>query len=164
MLQVLWEQGFIDVNNLKQYTIEGQKDAFGNLQQHTSLKYLLGNCTGFEEKELMLQSIGSTLGVTIDRTPKCHCKLAGEGIEYSWGCTKNAFWLMPLSTKRKKETSWETVRKCLMQDVLTTERVGSFCEEPVSIFVHIMHCIKGYHWQIKWIQHPKEPKWQCQSK
>ncbi len=41
MLQVLWEQGFINVNNLKQYTVDGRNDAFGNLQYHTSLKYLL---------------------------------------------------------------------------------------------------------------------------
>jgi hypothetical protein len=78
-----------------------------------SLKYLLGNCTDFEEEELMLQSIGSALGVSIDWTPKCQCKLAGEGIEYSWGCAKNACWLMPLRTKRKKETFQKTVRKCL---------------------------------------------------
>jgi hypothetical protein len=31
MLQVLWEQGFFDVDNLKQYTVDGRKDAFGNL-------------------------------------------------------------------------------------------------------------------------------------
>jgi len=72
----------------------------------------LGNCTDFEEEESMLQSISSTLGVSIDQTPKCHCKLAGEGIEYSWGCAKNAYRLMPLSIKRKKETFQETVRKC----------------------------------------------------
>ncbi len=27
-------------------------------------------------------------GVVVDRTPKCHCKIAGEGIEYSWGLAK----------------------------------------------------------------------------
>jgi len=86
----------------------------------------LGNCTDFEEEESMLQSIGSTLGVSIDRTPKCHCKLAGKGIEYSWGCAKNAYRLMPLSIKRKKETFWETVKKCLRHDVLTTEWVRQF--------------------------------------
>ena len=87
---------------------------------------MLGNCTDFEEEESMLQSIGSALGATIDRTLKCHCELAGEGIEYSWGCSKNAYRLMPLSTKRKKETFRETVRRCLTQDVLTKERVRKF--------------------------------------
>jgi hypothetical protein len=58
MLQVLWEQGFLDIDNLKQYTVDGQKDAFGSLQHETSLKYLLINCTDFEEEELMLKSVG----------------------------------------------------------------------------------------------------------
>jgi hypothetical protein len=39
----------------------------------------------------MLQSIGQILGVVVDRTPKCHCKIAGEGIEYSWGLAKNHY-------------------------------------------------------------------------
>ena len=31
MLQILWECGFINRNNLNQYTIDGRKDAFGIL-------------------------------------------------------------------------------------------------------------------------------------
>jgi hypothetical protein len=101
----------------------------------------LGNCTDFEEEESMLQSIGSTLGVSIDQTPKCHCKLAGEGIEYSWGCAKNAYQLMPLSIERKKETFWETDRKCLRHDVLTTEWVRKFsrrAREYICVY-HALH-------------------------
>ncbi len=60
-----------------------KKDAFGNLQHETSLRYLLGNCTNFEEEESMLESVGHALGVSIDWAPKCHCELAGEGIKYS---------------------------------------------------------------------------------
>ncbi len=36
--QVLWERGLIDPNNLNQYSMDGQKDQFGVLQPHTSLK------------------------------------------------------------------------------------------------------------------------------
>ena len=78
-----------------------------------ALKYLLGNCTDFEEEESLLQAMGRKLGVTVNQTPKCHCELAGEGIEYSWGCTKNAYHQKPLSDKRSKEKFRETVRKCL---------------------------------------------------
>jgi len=39
----------------------------------------------------MLQSIGQSLGVVVDRTPKCHCWIAGEGIVYSWGLEKNNY-------------------------------------------------------------------------
>jgi len=39
----------------------------------------------------MLQSIACDLGVRIDRTPKCHCELAGDGIAYAWTCSKNKY-------------------------------------------------------------------------
>jgi hypothetical protein len=40
----------------------------------------------FIEEETLLQYHGRQLGVIIDRTPKCHPEMAGEGIEYNWGC------------------------------------------------------------------------------
>jgi hypothetical protein len=126
MLQVLWERGFIDVTNINQYTVGGRKDEMGVLQTETSLKFLLGNCLDFEEEESLLQSKGRILGAKIDRTPKCHCELAGEGIEYSWGCAKNYFRQQPLKDKRKKENFRNTVRKCISEEYLTRERVRKF--------------------------------------
>jgi len=126
MLQVLWERGFIDEKNLNQYTVTGRKDEMGILQPETSLKFLLGNCLDFEEEESLLQSKGRILGAKIDRTPKCHCELAGEGIEYSWGCAKNFFRQQPLKDKRKKENFRNTVRKCMSEDTLSRERVRKF--------------------------------------
>ncbi len=110
MLQVAWERGLIDETNVALYTVPGCKDEMGILQHHTSLKFLLGNCTDFVEEEMLLQSKGSALGVLVDRTPKCRCELAGEGIEYLWGCTKNFYRQQPLKDKRKKESFRITVR------------------------------------------------------
>ena len=126
MLQILWERGWIDVRNLASYTVSGKKNELGVLEANTSLKQLLGSCRDFEEEESLLQSQGRSLGVTVDRTPKCHCELAGEGIEYSWGCAKNYYRQRPISEKRKKENFRNTVRACLSNDVLTTERVRTF--------------------------------------
>ena len=120
MLQILWEQGFIDIDNLKMYTIDGKKDAYGVSQPEMSLEYLLGNCKDFEEEESLLQVMGRKMGVAIDRMPKCHCELAGEGIEYSWGWAKNLYHQKPLSEKKRKEKFRDTVRQCLSRDVLTT--------------------------------------------
>jgi hypothetical protein len=39
----------------------------------------------------------------MDRTPKCHCELAGEGIEYAWGCAKNHYRRQPLKDKRARQ-------------------------------------------------------------
>ncbi len=59
-----------------------KKDALGSTINKMSLKYLLGNCNNFINEESMLQCYGRLMGVTVDRAPKCHCEMAGEGIEY----------------------------------------------------------------------------------
>jgi hypothetical protein len=128
LLQILWERGFIDVNNLSAYTVDGRKDAYGVVQKETSLKHLMSNCTDFEEEESLLQALSQQMGVMIDRTPKCHCKMAGKGVDYSWGCTKNAYRAKPIGEKRGKEKYRNTVRSCLSQYVLSTERVGKFSQ------------------------------------
>jgi hypothetical protein len=66
------------------------------------------------------------MGVLVDRTPKCHCELAGEGIEYSWGCSKNYYRSLPLKEKKTKELFKTSVRKCLSREVITTNPVRSF--------------------------------------
>jgi hypothetical protein len=81
------------------------KGYFWCSQPTTSLKYLLSSCKDFEEEKLLLQSMGRKMGVLVDRTPKCHCKLAGEGIDYVWGCSKNYYRRLPLKEKNQKKTS-----------------------------------------------------------
>ena len=48
---------------------------------------------------------------------------------------------MPLSIERKKETFWETDRKCLRHDVLTTERVRKFSQRACEYICayHALH-------------------------
>ena len=50
----------------------------------------------------MLQHVGDKLGVTIDRTPKCHPEMAGEGIEYIWGIIKTKYRTIPFNKKKSK--------------------------------------------------------------
>ena len=47
MMQVLWEHGYIDETHLKQYTVNGKKDAYGVIDLSTSLKNIVANCTDF---------------------------------------------------------------------------------------------------------------------
>jgi hypothetical protein len=54
--------------------------------------------------------------VKVEQTPKCHPKIAGEGIEYDWGCGKGVYHRLPLSQKRTKEKFWESVKECLDSD------------------------------------------------
>ena len=83
LLRVLWERGFINTSKLSDYMLNGRQDAFG-----MSLKFLMSNCQDFEEEESQLQSMRCAMGLFVNRMPKYHCEVAGEGIEYSWGCSK----------------------------------------------------------------------------
>ncbi len=60
----------------------------GLIRTGTSLLELVANYSDFENEDTMLQTKGQEMGVLVDRTPKCHCELAGEGMEYSWGALK----------------------------------------------------------------------------
>jgi hypothetical protein len=128
LLQVCWEHGLLDPNKKidKAYTVNGRKDALGILNLDYSLKSLLGSCVDFDEEETMLQSMGRKMGALIDRTPKCHPELAGEGIEYSWGCAKNYYQRLPLEENRKKEKFLGSVRKSMSKEVLSQERRVKF--------------------------------------
>jgi hypothetical protein len=131
MLQILWERGFINTEQggkqaYNAYSIKGYKDQFGNCRLDTSLKELIACLRDFEEEETMLQSIACRLGVHVDRTPKCHCKIAGEGIEYAWACAKNKYRIILLENKRGKENFISSVRLSTSRDMLTRERVQKF--------------------------------------
>ena len=107
MLQILWERGFIDpavdANKAEKYfTNDGKKDAFGNLIEGTSLRKMVKELFDFVEEETLLQYHARLLGVIVDRTPKCHPEIAGEGVEYSWGCAKGTYRRLPFAEKKRK--------------------------------------------------------------
>ena len=127
MLQVLWERGFIDGSKSeKYYTLEGRKDQFGNVDPTTSVKMLMERQMDFVEEETLLQYHGQQLGVIIDRTPKCHPEMAGEGIEYNWGCAKGFYRRLPITGKKTKAKFRESVQKSISRNIMTTERQRMF--------------------------------------
>jgi hypothetical protein len=133
MLQILWERGFIDTaaktpqEAAEFYTVNGRKDAFGNILENTSLKKLMQRLTDFIEEETLLQYHGRLQGAIVDRTPKCHPEMAGEGIEYSWGCAKGMYRRLPFKCKRNKNKFRESVKKSMdTTNVLTIERQRRF--------------------------------------
>jgi len=69
------------------------------------------------EQETMLQFYARQLGVMIDRTPKCHPEVAGEGIEYGWGTSKGWFRRQPLSQKRGKNSFIVLVKSSVTREV-----------------------------------------------
>jgi hypothetical protein len=86
--QVLYEHGWIDPHNYKQYTEKGQVGDMGMVLEETSINMLMKRQSDFLHELTLFQYYGQKLGVLIDRTPKCHPEMAAEGIEYLWALAK----------------------------------------------------------------------------
>ena len=118
---MLYERGWIDRSLVKtdrssRYSINGKKTDYDNVTgqlkddcKKYSLKYLLSNCDDFKEEKCDLEHLTCELsarydcGCSILFSPKYHCEIAGEGIEYSWGCAKKLYRKKPLKIKRSRE-------------------------------------------------------------
>ena len=64
------------------------------------------------------------MGATLHRSPKYHCEIAGEGVEYSWGNAKMLYRRTPYSERSKTDSFMKCLKeKCLSRSYLTTERI-----------------------------------------
>ena len=52
--------------------------------------------------------------------------MAGEGIEYNWGCAKGYYRRLPITEKRTKSKFRESVKKSISCEIMTTERQRMF--------------------------------------
>ena len=133
MLQILWERGFIDPAKKKEdYTVDGKKDAFGNVIEETSLKHFMSLLTDFIAEETLLQYHGRLLGVKVDRTPKCHPEIAGEGIEYDWGCAKGFYRRLPISGKKQRRSFVSQSRSVLTQTMFLPTSTVAFSANALA--------------------------------
>ena len=76
------------------YTILWRENNYGDSIIETSLRKLMRNCPKFIEEDKQLQTNACNMWerrnhILINFTPKCHPKISGEVIEYSWGYTKD---------------------------------------------------------------------------
>ena len=129
-LQILFERGWIDPANIHLYTEKGKGSmnsvsSKGRDKGNSSVGSVVVDPTGccFSLRKLMklqrdflneitlLQYHAKLLGVDLDRTPKCHPEIAGEGIEYVWALSKLFYRQAPLKDKRNKCEFKNLVRK-----------------------------------------------------
>ena len=117
---MLWERGFIDEEKLGEYTMNGkknQKDEEGKTREEYkkySLRTLMASCTDFKDEKSAMEVLFEQLStrgqnqIHLLTSPKYHCELAGEGIEYSWGLAKKKYRNSLLKKKkvRKISTGW----------------------------------------------------------
>ena len=114
----------MDISKLYHYTIRVKNYKKGTVIKENSLLRLMKKCRDLSEEDTQLQYIGSKLGAIVDRTLKFHPELAGEGIEYSWGCTKSLYRMLKL--KGKRFFFGECVRHFISNDISTTDLVRKY--------------------------------------
>ena len=110
LLHILRERGFIDTNfgARSYYTLGGRNYRYRKTMLDTSLCNLMCNCIDLIKEETLIHTQELNMGdhpncITVDRNPRCHPELAGEGIKYSWGCTNSFYRRLPLYEKRGRD-------------------------------------------------------------
>ena len=84
MLQILYEHGFLDPSkSIHSYTMTGRNNEYGHIIPGTTLKKMISLCLDYQSKETILNHHERFLNVVVDRTPKYHPEIAGEGVDYS---------------------------------------------------------------------------------
>ena len=126
LLQILWEQGWVDETMVSQYKLSTKES------QEYPLTHLMDTCADFENELSQLAFVCHSLGAKALTTTKYHAEYAGEGIEYSWGAAKQFYQKYPLASKRGKTNFDTLVGRCTSRDVLTVELVRKFSRQARS--------------------------------
>ena len=91
----------------------------------------------------LLQFYAQELGVSLDRTPKCHPEMAGEGIKYAWALAKLKYRSSPIIEKRSKEKFRKLVAKSTNPlDNLNIQRVQS-CSRKARSYMKLYRVIQS---------------------
>ena len=106
----------------------------------TSLCDLIRNFVDFIDEETLLQTKSRKMDnnpnhITVDQTPKCHPELAGEGIEYYWGCAKNFYRRLPLYENKGKDNFCRSAKKVTATENITTARIWMFSRRAQEYIV-----------------------------
>lgn len=134
-LQIAFERGLLDpTKSYDYYSEKGRKDVHESIIEGTSIDKLIQSLRDFREEKTLLQVRAEEMGISIVRSPKCHPEIAGEGIEYSWGVSKNNYRRQPLEQKRGLENFFSLVRESISTDLIT-KKVARGCSARARAFM-----------------------------
>ena len=131
LAQICLERGLISLEKYfdKKYTKTGiMKKCNGVTTMVPGSSYieLLHECTDFKNEQSILGKVAEKYGMEIWFTPKYHCELAGEGIEYLWGYAKRCYRRIPAKAKKSKKAFDACVRNVCSSAMIGIERVRRF--------------------------------------
>ena len=81
------------------------------------------------------------MGVLADKTPKCHCELAGEGIKHTLACAKNFYCWVSLKGKKGKENFRSVVRESMStgRQSVNNKKDKTVLKASKTIYICILH-------------------------
>ena len=150
LVLILYERGWLDPTNIVHYTEKGKKNDSRTPNNtpvdptgcNFSIRKILQLQTDFANELTLLQYHGQKLGVAVDRTPKCHPEMAGEGIEYLWGLAKMWYRKAPITKKRSKDTFRKLVKEATdCGSVLNICRVRS-CSKKARAYMKLYKAVQ----------------------
>jgi len=110
---------------LSLYSLKGRKsqlDDDSNLKKEYekySLRTSMKRCSDFANEKSAMEHLFMQLSRKAEQTismltsPKYHCEVAGEGIEFVWGMMKRRFRSIPYKEKDTKQKFNKCVRECV---------------------------------------------------
>ena len=96
------------------------------------MHHIISQLDDFANDTTLLQDTLAKHNVIVIRTPKCHPELAGEGIEYSWGFSKNKYRRFLIEAKSTKEKFIKSVKSVLCRKELHRLRICKFARHARS--------------------------------
>jgi hypothetical protein len=131
--QILFERGWIDIT--KTYMLDGKAewcDESGIIMEQylpLCMRQLLAECPDFRDEITAMEDLCDNLStinckVKIIYTPKYHCEIAGEGIEYAWGLSKKYYRNLQYAKKRGIVNFRRSIRESIQ--FVTVEHARKF--------------------------------------
>ena len=95
-------------------------------------------CSDFANEKSAMEHLFMQLSRKAEQTismltsPKYHCKVAGEGIEFVWGIMKRRFRSIPYKEKDTKQKFNKCVRECV-ENYVTKKKLSDLVVFAVAI-------------------------------
>ena len=113
MFDTAQKRGFLHLKDFHpdKFIEKGTEDAQDHRRKETCLEFNLSQYYDFINQEIMIQQTIQELGSRLQRSPKYHCEIGGEGIKYCW---RNAYMLYrrkPYSKRIKKSDFLKVIQE-----------------------------------------------------
>ena len=108
-----------------------------------SINELMKKQEDFVNEITLLQFHAEQMGVKLDRTPKCHPELAGEGIEYAWAFAKLFYRRSSIDAKRSKAKFLELVKESTNPNTVLNKQMMRSASKKARSYMKLYSAIES---------------------